>query len=293
MFWQRLRIKTTGDAKEAIFPILDRFGADGAELREEGGLCIIIAYVMWDTLSYRRIKNIKKSIRRLRAIGINIGSGGIKISAYDDGEPIPWSTIDPELPIPPTHAGRRVVIKGSSEAYAPEEGETVISIVPGRAWGTGHHPTTVMCIMAIEKYLKAGSRVIDLGCGTGILGMVAAGIGAREVLAIDVEEEALAHARLNVDANNLGHLVKLLRSDGLKSLKYSADLIVANLLGGLLEPLAAQFFEHLDEGGILICSGFDVKWRDDALDCMRHAGLELLEESLDDSWVALILQKPR
>jgi ribosomal protein L11 methyltransferase len=292
MHWKRLTIKTTVEAQETILRILDRFGAELVQSDGKEGLCVIMACLPWDLMSYGRIKNIKDSLRRLRASRLNVGPCTVRISSYDDGEPVQWSTIDPDIPIPPMHAGRRIVVKGQSEEYQAEEGEKVINIKPGRAWGTGHHPTTIMCIMALEKFVKAGSTVIDLGCGTGILGMTAAVLGAKSVLAIDIEDEAVAHARENVAANNLGEIVRLQCRDGFDGVEYCADLIVANIIGGVLDSKADAFFEHLTRGGILICSGLDEDRRQLVQEAMERCGFEHVEDSTDDRWVALVFRKP-
>ena len=113
----------------------------------------------------------------------------------------------------PFRAGERLVIKPSWEAYEPKEGDLVLELDPGMAFGTGTHETTFMCMEQLEKYVTPGCRAIDVGCGSGILGLAAAKLGAADVLAIDLDELAVKVAAENTEKNGLSNVVRVAHGD--------------------------------------------------------------------------------
>lgn len=153
--------------------------------------------------------------------------------------------------------GRSIVVKPSWVRYALKGTETVIEIDPGMAFGTGQHPTTAMCLRALEELVRPGMRVLDLGCGSGILAIAAAKLGAGGVLALDIDPQAVKAATENVAANRVGALVEA-REGTLSNDKPAGpfDLIVANISGLALERLAPALARSLAAGGLLITSGF-------------------------------------
>jgi len=199
--------------------------------------------------------------------------------------------LDPSFSMPPFRVGERFVIAGVEENYKQSPQDLVILMAPGRAWGTGSHPTTIFCIRALERYLKRDQSVVDLGCGTGVLAMAAAMLGASHVLAVDMEMAALLHASLNIEANSLERSISLLQSDSLESLKSKCNIIVANLLVDILEKNASSFFSHLHPEGILICSGFEKESIQSVLRHFENRGFTVLEEIADIKWAALVLAK--
>lgn len=113
----------------------------------------------------------------------------------------------------PFRAGEHLVIKPSWEAYEPKEGDLVLELDPGMAFGTGTHETTFMCMEQLEKYITPGCRAIDVGCGSGILGLAAAKLGASDVLAIDLDELAVKVAAENTEKNGLSDIVRVAHGD--------------------------------------------------------------------------------
>jgi len=151
--------------------------------------------------------------------------------------------------------GRRLVVKPSWVRYAAREGEVVVEIDPGLAFGTGQHPTTAMCLRELERLVRPGAKVLDLGCGSGILAIAAAKLGAGHVLALDVDPQAVEAARRNVEANGVAHLVEV-KAGTLESASAGFDLILANISGLTLERLAPVLAGSLGPGGALVMSGF-------------------------------------
>jgi ribosomal protein L11 methyltransferase len=291
LFWKKIDIAVPAEAAEAVYPILYNQGAEGCHEAESKGKRVITCYLPWDLSCDRRIKHIKSSVRRLRFFGLGAAKGKVQVSIYDDGVPVPWSNLDPGAPIPPTRFGSSIVVKGKDEPYEERHGDCIINLVPGPAWGTGHHPTTEMCLTELEKAIRGGERVIDLGCGTGLLGMVAARLGASDVLAIDVEQEAVDNAAANIELNGLGAVMRAVRNDGLSGIEYTAHILIANLLASLLEAMAEDLWRHTGPGGSLICSGIERSHQAKVMLRLSKVGFKLVEMKSRDRWAALVFRK--
>jgi ribosomal protein L11 methyltransferase len=157
----------------------------------------------------------------------------------------------------PQRIGRRLLVKPSWATYQATAGDTVIEIDPGMAFGTGQHPTTAMCLRALEERLRPGDAVLDLGTGSGILAIAAARLGAERVLALDTDPQAVKAARQNAAANGVASTVEV-REDTLPegAGEERFGLIVANISSLTIERLALAFADSLRDGDTLIVSGF-------------------------------------
>jgi ribosomal protein L11 methyltransferase len=168
-----------------------------------------------------------------------------------------------------------------------KRGAIVIDIDPGMAFGTGQHPTTAMCLRALEDHVRTGSIVLDLGCGSGILAIAAAKLGAEQVLALDIDPNAVRAARENAAANSVADVIDV-REGTLDAAGGPFDVVVANISGLTLERLAVQLVRSLTPGGSLITSGF----LEDAvagLSCaFEAAGLTVVNLIEDGVWRAII-----
>ena len=147
----------------------------------------------------------------------------------------------------PFRAGERLVIKPSWEAYEPKAGDLVLELDPGMAFGTGTHETTFMCMEQLEKYVTPGCRAIDVGCGSGILGLAAAKLGAADVLAIDLDELAVKVAAENTEKNGLSNVVRVAHGDLLEKREEKADVIVANIIADVICYLCGPIPAHKQE----------------------------------------------
>jgi ribosomal protein L11 methyltransferase len=169
---------------------------------------------------------------------------------------------------------------------------TVIIIEPSRGFGTGHHASTRLCLRALSEVDVRGHRVLDLGTGSGVLALAAHLSGARTVIAVDVDGEAIdsarASAHLNPRVDRIHWLVADFRQPGWDVLSGGAfDLVLANLTGGMLRSSAPRIRELINRGGTLICSGFDT----DEEPAVRQAlGLRPISRLTEENWVALTLQ---
>ena len=182
--------------------------------------------------------------------------------------------------------GRALVVKPSWTQYRVKRGEIVIEIDPGMAFGTGQHPTTAMCLRALEEGVRPGMRMLDLGCGSGILGITAAKLGATRVLALDIDPNAVRAARENAGANGAAITVDV--REGTLDGDEVFDLIVANISGLTLERLAPTLARSLRPGGMLISTGFLEEAVAGVSGGYERAGLTVERLVEDGDWRALI-----
>lgn len=192
----------------------------------------------------------------------------------------------------PRRIGRRLLVRPSWATYRARAGDTVIEIDPGMAFGTGQHPTTTMCLRALEERVRRGDEVLDLGTGSGILAVAGAKLGARRVVALDIDPQAVKAARENAAANGVGDVVEVREGTLPESMAAERfDIIVANISGLTLERLAGAFGVALKNGGALIVSGF----LEDAVAGLgrvfAEAGLRVDGVEADGVWRAMVAEK--
>jgi ribosomal protein L11 methyltransferase len=187
------------------------------------------------------------------------------------------------------HVGRFIV---APPWDVPSESRAAVIIIePSRGFGTGHHASTRLCLRAISEIDVTGRRVLDLGTGSGVLAMAAFVSGAREVIAMDIDQDAIDSARqsqaLNPRIAGIHWLVGDFRDAGWEALVGGPfDIVLANLTGGMLISSAGRIRELLQPDGVLVCSGFD---QDEQARVEETLGLSRQAEFLEDSWVGLVL----
>ena len=190
----------------------------------------------------------------------------------------------------PVRITDRLVVKPTWEEYEPNDGEKVIQIDPGMAFGTGTHETTSLCLKLMEKYLgdePQDKEVLDVGCGSGILSIAAALLGCRSVTGVEIDEDAVRVAEENVELNGIGDRVEILQGDLTEGIESKADIIVANLMADLVMTLSKSAKEHLKDGGIFISSGILLEKKDIVSDAVKKAGFEIIEIAEDGEWCAI------
>lgn len=181
----------------------------------------------------------------------------------------------------------KIVIVPAWEDYTPAPGEVTVTMDPGMAFGTGTHETTFMCMEQLEKYVTPGCRAIDVGCGSGILGLAAAKLGAADVLAIDLDELAVKVAAENTEKNGLSNVVRVAHGDLLEKREEKADVIVANIIADVICYLCGPVKKHLLEGGTFICSGIIREREEDVQRALAAAGYTVCNRLAKGEWVCL------
>ncbi len=199
----------------------------------------------------------------------------------------------------PIAIGEKILIKPEWEVLSEKTDRIIFSVNPGMTFGTGTHETTKMCVCALERYVKPGDRVLDIGCGSGILSIISLLLGANTATAVDIdpncEEIALANARQNGIGDNRYTVMSgnVLADEKLKEkLGTGYDIVVANIVADVIIPLSAQVRRYMKDGGIFICSGIIDFRKDDVLAALLANGFEVIAEQCDGEWVAVSCQNP-
>ncbi|HXX61490.1 MAG TPA: 50S ribosomal protein L11 methyltransferase [Candidatus Sulfotelmatobacter sp.] len=191
--------------------------------------------------------------------------------------------------------GRRIVIRPAWRRHRRRPGDVVLALDPGQAFGTGLHPTTRLCLEGVERLAEAGSldgaRVLDVGCGSGILALAAAGFGARRVLGLDTDPLAVEATRRNARRNRCARRVRA-RLGSLPVPDGPYDVVLANLIGSLLIALSEPLREAMRPGGRLVAGGIFADRERDVRRALRAAGLRPTGRLTEGEWVTLEVERP-
>ena len=193
----------------------------------------------------------------------------------------------------PLHIGEKIVIVPAWERYEKQEGEVIVTMDPGMAFGTGTHETTRLVIGLLEKYTKKGCSVLDVGTGSGILAICASKLGAGTCYAYDIDPVAVRVARDNVESNACDNIV-CEQSDLLKSVKKLAsgyDLVTANIVADIILRMTPDVGQYMHENTILLASGIIAERADDVVCGFEQHGFRIVERVMDNGWCALAVQK--
>lgn len=190
------------------------------------------------------------------------------------------------------HVGQSLVIKPSWLEYAPQPNEIIIELDPGMAFGTGLHPTTRLCMVALEERVQPGMRMLDVGTGSGILSITAAKLGGRDILALDLDPMAVETAARNVAINHAESIVRVERGS-IDAERHSQmfDLVCINILAETICELTPAVAAVLRPNGIVIASGILDFKTDTVVDALRAVGIETIEKKQEEDWVTLVGMK--
>jgi ribosomal protein L11 methyltransferase len=309
--WLELAIEADLEAIEAISEILGRVASGGTtvepafELVEEGlGARVdptrpatVRGYVPAGDGSAvaveeaeRAVETTARALGHLQAFGIRpIGELRTRVVREADWAEA-WKAFFPVLRI-----GERLVIRPTWRRHRRASGDVVIAMDPGMAFGTGLHPTTRLCLAALEPLAAdgrlAGARVLDVGCGSGILALAALALGAADAVGVDTDPIAIEATVTNARRNRLGRRVRT-RVGSLPSDEPPFDVVLANLIAGVLIPLATSLHDEVRPGGVLLASGIFVDREAEVVAAFRAAGLVIDARTAEGDWVAVRAIRP-
>ncbi|GIQ69706.1 50S ribosomal protein L11 methyltransferase [Xylanibacillus composti] len=327
MLWHEITIYTREEATEAIADRLHQMGAGGVSIEESGNLerprdtslgqwyelplnnipegdAEIKAYFADTADPEALIEQLKPFIGELPSFGLDPGNVQYSWRAVDEEDwANAWKTY-----FKPIRVTETLTIKPTWESYEPSQGEKIIELDPGMAFGTGTHETTALCLRTLEQTIRTGDQVIDVGTGSGVLAIAAARLGASRVLAIDLDPVAVSSASENVRLNGLQEEVTVRESDLLGLLKPAAngtagrdpaalgvslpvDLVVANILAEILALFVDDVYQALKPGGLYIASGIISQKEELVREALAKAGFTVVERNVEHDWVALTARK--
>ena len=315
MKWYKYTIDTTTEAEDFISMMLSENGIEGIEIednvpltKEETGEMFIdfppelppdegkskvSFYLEAGEDHTETLKAVRIGLEQLRSM-VEIGSGDITSSQTEDIDWINnWKQFFQSFYIDD------ILIKPTWEPLREEDkNKFLIEIDPGISFGTGKHETTQLCIRQIRKYLKEGERVLDVGCGSGILSIAALKLGAGSVVGTDVDGDCITSTHENMTVNHLAEnsgefYVGNLIDDKAFQEKIGTgyDLVVANILADIIIPMAPALYQCAKEQGVLITSGIIDFKENEVKEALEQAGFEILEVNHQGEWVNVTARK--
>lgn len=310
--WSELSIHTTHEAVEAISNVLHEAGASGVVIEDSMEFArerqdmfgeiyaldpndfpakgvILKAYLPVTSFLGETVEEVKLAIKNLSNYGINVGENEVVISEVNEED---WATAWKKY-YHPVKISERFTIVPTWETYEPvSTDELIIELDPGMAFGTGTHPTTVMCLQALEKTVKTGDYVTDVGTGSGVLAIGAALLGAKHVHALDLDEVAVRSAEINVNLNKVQEIAHVVHGNLLDRVEQQSDVVVANILAEIIMSFTNDAFQVVKDGGLFITSGIIGAKKEDVKQSLEAAGFIVVEVMMMEDWVTIISKKP-
>jgi ribosomal protein L11 methyltransferase len=268
------------DKSVVIYDLIDE-----ALLEPANDRVYVNAYFSTEINLDEKLEAIKNHLNHIKQF-LNIGTGQISLKNIPEEK---WAN-EWKKYYKPVKLGRNIVIKPTWEDYT-SHGELIIEMDPGMAFGTGTHETTAMCAALLEKHLQPESVVIDVGTGSGILGIIAAKMGAQKVVGVDIDPVAVKVAKENVRMNEVSAQMDVLKGDLIDVITQKGDIVVSNIIADVIIALATQVEKVLAANGIWIASGIIDSRKADVLEALSQNGWQVTEEVQDKNWVALVAKR--
>ena len=316
MRWNKFRLKTTTEAEDLVSSMLMDLGIEGVEIEDkvpltqadkeqmfvdilpqiesDDGIAYLSFYLEEEVDKEEMLAKVRDEFEAMRAYA-NVGEGAIEESQTEDLDWVNnWKQYFHQFYVDD------ILIIPSWEKVKPEdEDKMIIHIDPGTAFGTGMHETTQLCIRQLKKHVTKETRILDVGCGSGILGMLALKFGAAYSVGTDLDPCAIDATYENMEVNGItrdqyevmiGNIIDDKEvQDKVGYDKY--DIVVANILADVLVPLTPVILNQLKKGGVYITSGIIDDKEDTVVEAVKAAGLEVLEVTYQGEWVSVTARK--
>lgn len=314
MSWYEINVKTTEMSIDAVSNMFVRRGANGVQILNPNDPDLQgNASGQWDffepennTLDFEGVlitayldvepeaieglcADIQAEVASFKAFGLD---PGLAATTYKSIHPEDWEN-EWKKYFKPFRLGKHMVVKPTWETFEVKEDDVVIEIDPGNAFGSGTHETTSLCIELLEKYIEKGQSVIDVGCGSGILGIAAGLLGAGSVFGVDIDHVAVKTARANVEQNNLTDITSIEQGNLIDVIKEPADIVVANIIAEIIVMLCEDVHRVMKPEGVFIASGIITTKLEWVTENLLNAGYTILETVTKGDWAVIVSKYKR
>lgn len=316
MKWNKFRLKTTTEAEDIVSSMLADLGIEGVQIEDkvpltqadkeqmfvdilpeteaDDGVAYLSFYLEEEDEKEKILEDVRRELQEMSAY-VNVGECVIEESQTEDVDWVNnWKQYFHQFYVDD------ILIIPSWEEVKPEDSDKiVIHIDPGTAFGTGMHETTQLCIRQIRKYVTPETRILDVGCGSGILGMMALKFGASYSVGTDLDPCAIDATHENMEVNGIRKdqyevMIGNIIDDSAVQEKVGCeayDIVVANILAPVLVELTPVIVNQMKKGGIYITSGIIDDKEQMVVDAVKKAGLEVLDVSYQGEWVSVTARK--
>lgn len=257
--------------------------ADINVLEHKGKVAVVKAYFAEEDNIEDVLEYVNERLTELKEMGLDLGEAKVEHEKMHEED---WANTWKQY-YKPTKVGEKIVVKPIWEEYEAKDGELVVDLDPGMAFGTGTHETTRMCIQSLEKYVKEDSTVFDVGCGSGILAIAAAKLGAKLAVGVDLDPVAVESSIENVGYNKLKN-IEILHGNLVEVIDGKADIVVANILAEIIYILTDDVKRVLKDGGVFITSGIIHDRVDMVCEKLEATGFEVMEKNRDGEWNCIV-----
>ena len=316
MKWNKFRLKTTTEAEDIVSSMLADLGIEGVQIEdkipltesdkeqmfvdiapdaeEDDGIAYLSFYLDPEDDKDAILENVKRELQDMASY-VDVGACEIEESQTEDVDWVNnWKKYFHQF-----HVDDILIIPSWEEVQPEDSDKMVIHIDPGTAFGTGMHETTQLCIRQIRKYVTSDTRILDVGCGSGILGMLALKFGASYSAGTDLDPCAIEATHENMEVNGIsrdryeimiGNIID--DPEVQDKVGYEAyDIVVANILAPVLVELTPVIVNQLKKGGIYITSGIIDDKEQMVVDAVKKAGLEVVDVTYQGEWVSVTARK--
>ena len=316
MKWKSFRLKTTTQAEDIVSSMLADLGIEGVQIEDkipltaadkeqmfvdilpeteaDDGIAYLSFYLDEDADTESILKNVRQELKEMSEF-MDLGECSIEESETEDVDWVNnWKQYFHQF-----YVDDILIIPSWEDVKPEDEDKMVIHIDPGTAFGTGMHETTQLCIRQIRKHVTPDTEILDVGCGSGILGMLALKFGAKHSVGTDLDPCAIDATYENMEVNGISKdqyevMIGNIIDDKAVQDKVGYecyDIVVANILADVLVALTPVIVNQLKKGGIYITSGIIDDKEETVVEAVKKAGLEVLEVTYQGEWVSVTARK--